>query len=138
MPQKIVIAAFLMLASAAFLLMAHERTASAGSMMGGGMMSGGMMGGHMMGGHMMGGGMMGQTPENNGNQPLPDQESKQAKLYKHYCSQCHALLSPHAHTAQEWSSVVARMKQTMIKQGKTLPDNEQLEEILGYLQRYAK
>jgi len=133
MPKKIVIAAFLVFVGTAFLLMAHERTASAGSIMGGGMMSGGMMDGHMMGG-----GMMGQTPENNGNQPLPDQESKQAKLYKHYCSQCHALPSPRAHTAQEWSSVVARMKQTMIKQGKALPDNEQFEEILGYLQRYAK
>ena len=132
MSRKIVIAAFLVLAGAAFLLMAHDRSASAGHMMGGGMMSGGMMGGGM------GGGMMGQTPENNGNQPLPDQQSKQAQLYQQYCSQCHALLSPRAHTAQEWPSVVARMKQTMATQGKELPDNEQLEEILGYLQRYAK
>ena len=95
------------------------------------------MGGGMMGGGM-GGGMMGQTPEKNGNQPLPDQQSKQEKLYQHYCSQCHALPSPRVHTAQEWPSVVARMKQTMATQGKELPDNEQLEEILGYLQRYAK
>jgi len=94
--------------------------------------------GHMLGGGMMGGGMMGQTAENNGSQPLPDQQSKQAQLYKHYCSQCHALPSPRAHTAQEWPSVVARMKQTMTTQGKMPPDNEQLEEILGYLQRYAK
>jgi len=132
MSRKIVIAAFLVLAGAAFLLMAHDRSASAGHMMGGGMMSGGMMGGGM------GGGMMGQTPENNGNQPLPDQQSKEAQLYEHYCSQCHTLPSPRAHTAQEWPSVVARMKQTMATQGKELPDNEQLEEILGYLQRYAK
>ena len=132
MSRKIVIAAFVVLAGAAFLLMAHDRSASAGHMMGGGMMSGGMMGGGM------GGGMMGQTPENNGNQPLPDQQSKQAQLYQQYCSQCHALPSPRVHTAQEWPSVVARMKQTMATQGKELPDNEQLEEILGYLQRYAK
>jgi len=95
-------------------------------------------GGHMMSGGMMSSGMMGQTPENNGGQPLPDQKSQQAQLFQHYCSQCHALPSPRAHTAQEWPSVVARMKKTMATQGKALPDNEQLEEILGYLQRYAK
>ena len=137
MSRQIVIAAFVVLAGAAFLLLAHDRSASAGDMMVGGMMSGDMMGGGMMGGGM-GGGMMGQTPEKNGNQPLPDQQSKQAQLYQQYCSQCHALPSPRVHTAQEWPSVVARMKQTMATQGKELPDNEQLEEILGYLQRYAK
>jgi cytochrome c1 len=128
MSRKIVLSVLPVLAGAAFLLMAHDRSASAGHMMGGGMMSGGMMGG----------GMMGQTPENNGSQLLPDQQSKGAKLYRHYCSQCHALPSPRAHTAKEWPSVVARMKQTMVTQGKTPPDNEQLEEILGYLQQYAK
>jgi hypothetical protein len=128
MSRKIVVLVFVFMAGAAFLLMEHDQTASAGHMMGGGMMSGGMMGG----------GMMGQTPENNGSQPLPDQQSKQAQLYQHYCSQCHALPSPRAHTAQEWPSVVARMKQTVVTQGKALPDNEQLKEILGYLQRYAK
>ena len=128
MSQRIVIAIFLVLAGAAFLLMEHERMASAGHMMGGGMMSGGMMGG----------GMMGQTPENNSSQPLPDEQSKEAELYQRYCSQCHAPPSPRAHTAQEWPSVVARMKQTMATQGKATPDNEQLGEIIGYLQRYAK
>ena len=118
MSQKIVIAGFLVLAGAVFLLMDHDRAASAG--------------------HMMGGGMMGQMPANNDNQPLPDQQSKEAQLYEHYCSQCHALPSPRAHTTQEWPLVVARMKQTMATQGKPLPDNEQLEVILGYLQHYAK
>ena len=106
MSRQIVIAAFVVLAGAAFLLLAHDRSASAGDMMVGGMMSGDMMGGGMMGGGM-GGGMMGQTPENNSNQRLPNQESKQAQLYQHYCSQCHTLPSPSAHTAQEWPSVVA-------------------------------
>ena len=128
MSQRIVIAIFLVLAGVAFLLMEHERMASAGHMMDGGMMSGGMMGG----------GMMGQTPENNSNQPLPDRQSKEAQLFKHYCSQCHALPSTRSHTAQEWPLVVARMKQTMTTQGKATPDNEQLGEIIGYLQRYAK
>jgi hypothetical protein len=127
MSRKIGIAAFLLLAGAAILLMEHESTASTDHMMGGGMMGGGM-----------GGGMMGRTPANNGSLALPDQQSKQAQLYQHYCSQCHALPYPRAHTSQEWPSVVARMKQTMASQGKTLPDNDQLEEVLGYLQRYAK
>jgi len=109
------------------LLMEHERTASSGHMMVGVMMGGGM-----------GGGMMGRTPANNCSQALPDQQSKQAQLYQHYCSQCHALPSPRAHTAQEWPSMVAWMKQTLAIQAKALPDNEQLEEILGCLQRYAK
>ena len=128
MSQKLVIAGFLVMAGAVFLSMEHDRTASAGHMMGGGMMGGGMMGG----------GMTGQMPANSDNQSLPDQQSKEAQVYKHYCSQCHALPSPRAHTAQEWPLVVARMKQTMATQGKALPDNEQLEEILGYLQHYAK
>lgn len=128
MSQKILIAILLVLAGALLLFMEHQRLNSAGHMIGVGMMSGGMMGG----------GMMGRTPENNGNQPLPDQQSNGAQLFQHYCSQCHALPSPRAHTAQEWPSVVARMKQTMSTQGKSPPDNEQLGEIIGYLLRYAK
>ena len=123
MSQKVVIAVLLVLAGAAFLTMAHDQSASAG---------------HMMGGGMMGGGMMGQTPQGNSSQTLPDQQSKEAQLFQQHCSQCHALPSPLAHTAQEWPSVVARMKKTIATQGKALPDNEQLEEIIGYLQRYSK
>ena len=133
MSRKIVIASFAIFAGAAFMLTAHERPFFAG-----GMMDGGMMGGGMMGGGMRGGGMMGQTPESNGSQALPDQQSKQAQLFKRYCSQCHALPSPRAHTAQDWPSVVARMKHAMMTQGKAPPDNEQLEEIVEYLQRHAK
>jgi len=95
-------------------------------------------GGHMMSGGMMGGGMMGQVPIGDSNQSIPDQESPGAQLFKQYCSQCHALPATTAHTAQEWQPVVARMKQNILSQGKALPDNEQLGEIIDYLQRNAR
>ncbi len=122
MAQKIVIAILLVWAGTGFLLIGHDQTAA----------------GQMMGGGMMGGGMMGQTPQGNSSQPLPDQQSNEAQLYEQDCSQCHALPSPFAHTAQEWPSVVARMKKIMATRGMALPDDEQLEEIMGYLQQHAQ
>lgn len=94
-------------------------------------------GGHMMGGGMMGGGMMGQMPIGNNNQPVPEPQSHGAQLHQRYCGQCHAPPATTLHTANDWPQVVARMKQYMASQGKSVPDNDQLGEIIDYLQRHA-
>jgi hypothetical protein len=94
-------------------------------------------GGHMMSGGMMGGGMMGQMPTGNSGQPVPEQQSKAAQSYQHYCAQCHALPATTAHTAHEWPGVVGRMREHMLSQNKTVPDNEELGQIIDYLQRHA-
>lgn len=57
--------------------------------------------GQMMNGGMMGGDIMGQTSPGNGTQSLPEPQSGDAQLFQQYCSQCHTLPIPAAHTAQE-------------------------------------
>lgn len=54
------------------------------------------------------------------------------------CSQCHALPDPKQHTANEWGAVVERMKQNMAKMGKSVPDIETIDNVVGFLQRNAK
>lgn len=96
-------------------------------------------GSHMMGGGMMGGGMMGQMPsDNNARQALPDPQSQGAQVVQRFCGLCHAPPDPGIHTAQDWPEVVARMRQYMATQGKPLPDQAQLGEIMDYLQQHAK
>ncbi|KAF0191467.1 MAG: Uncharacterized protein FD165_1801 [Gammaproteobacteria bacterium] len=95
----------------------------------------GSSGGHM--GQMMGGGMMGRIPAGDNDAPLPEAHSPGAKLFQQYCGRCHAPPTPTAHSAQEWLAVVARMKQHMVTQAAAVPDTEQLQEIIAYLQRHA-
>lgn len=111
----------------AFLLAACDQQASSGHMLGGGMMSGGMMDG----------GMMGQPSRSNDVQTLPEPRSKDAQLFQRYCGQCHVPPAPSAHTTSDWPGVVARMKQHIVTQGKAMPDSEESQEILDYLQRNA-
>jgi hypothetical protein len=92
---------------------------------------------HMMTGGMMNGDMMKQMTSGNGLQSLPEAQSEDARLFRHYCTQCHAPPSPPDHTSKEWPSVVARMRQYMVAQGKEVPDRLQQDKIISYLQRYA-
>jgi len=89
------------------------------------------------GGHMMGGGMMRSMSPGTSTQAPPEPQSDEARLFRHYCGQCHALPAPAAYAAREWPQVVARMKQHMVTQSKTMPDREQFQEIIDYLQRHA-
>lgn len=58
--------------------------------------------------------MMGQKPVVGvGAGELPEPESAGAKLYGHYCSQCHALPSPQGHSSAEWDDAFARMHEKM-------------------------
>lgn len=68
--------------------------------------------------------------------PLP--ESKGAVLFKTICSQCHALPDPASHTAQEWPTVVKRMRGNMQSMGKRSIDEKEEIEILNYLMQYAR
>jgi hypothetical protein len=99
----------------------------------------GSMNGPMCGGMMRG--MMGANPMPSTGSPqaLLEPNSPDAKLFNHYCSQCHALPSPAEHTRAEWPSVVARMRAHMqdLNQQVQVPDPPELEKITAYLQKNA-
>ena len=91
-----------------------------------------------MGGPMHGGmrkGMMGANPmpSTEGRETWLEPNSSDAKLFNHYCSQCHALPSPAQHTRAEWPSVVARMRAHMqeLSQQAQVPDPPELEKIIA-------
>jgi len=68
-----------------------------------------------------------------------------AEPFRLACGQCHVLPDPRRHNAAEWRAVVARMQQNMQWMNRVVgshpdPDEPQLkvEEILGFLQKYAR
>ncbi len=69
---------------------------------------------------------------------LPSPESKGAIFFKEFCSQCHGLPDPMAHTPSEWPAVVQKMRgfmQTMDK--KVIPEGEE-KAVLSYLKSHAR
>jgi hypothetical protein len=75
----------------------------------------------------------------------PELARPSAEPFRLACSQCHVLPDPRRHTAAEWRAVVARMQQNMQWMNRVVgsrpdPDEPQLkvEEILGFLRRYAR
>lgn len=93
-------------------------------------------GGHMAGGGMTGGGMTGHMLQYD-DRTLPGPQTETAQSFRRYCGQCHAPPNAAVHTMREWPRVVARMRQHMVTQRKAVPDPEQLQEIIAYLQRHA-
>jgi cytochrome c2 len=107
----------------------------------------------MMGGMM--GGMMGVAApdpvqlrillgylQRNAQRPIdaaayPDLDTPPGRAFGTACMQCHALPDPQQHTAQEWPSVVARMRGHMAAMGKINPDETTTDEIVGFLQRHS-
>jgi hypothetical protein len=67
-----------------------------------------------------------------------DLDTSAGRAFQSTCSLCHALPDPQQHTAEEWPVVVERMKQNMVTQGKAVPNEATIEEIVGFLQRHAK
>lgn len=57
--------------------------------------------------------MMDVTPEPVDPKSLPEPESAGAKLLKTKCTECHGLVTPRQHAAQEWPSIVNRMDHRM-------------------------
>ena len=94
--------------------------------------------------------MMGRMPVKGiARKALPESESIGAELYSQYCSQCHALPSPKAHSAREWEESLARMDAQMQMMGRMrmmkmcrmmnveAPNGGEKEIILSYLQKHA-
>ena len=67
----------------------------------------------------------------------PDLDTPPGRAFNTTCMQCHALPDPRQHTAQEWPSVVARMRGHMTAMGKILPDETATDEIVDFLQRHG-
>ncbi|MDW3094694.1 MAG: hypothetical protein R8G33_03375 [Gammaproteobacteria bacterium] len=73
---------------------------------------------------------------------LPDNPSEGAQTLIKNCAQCHGLPAPGLHTAQEWPSVVQRMKMHISWSKKwmqiNVPDEQELNLITNYLQEHAQ
>lgn len=68
----------------------------------------------------------------------PDLNTPTGRSFQETCAQCHALPDPKQHTRDEWSPVVARMKQNMVAMDKPVPKEQVMKEIVAFLQRHAK
>ncbi len=64
-------------------------------------------------------------------------DTSEGRLFKANCSRCHAAPDPAQHTADEWPSVVERMKRNMLSAGKPVPDDETTKTIIAFLQRHS-
>ena len=77
--------------------------------------------------------------------PIPEQDSKEAKLYSQKCGACHSVPHPNRYTYSKWEEVVFSMEEiassklcNMQHSGKLeLNDNER-EVILNYLKTYCR
>lgn len=67
----------------------------------------------------------------------PDLNTREGQSFSTICAQCHALPDPQQHTAQEWQSVVARMRGNIAAMGKIVPDETAIEEIIDFLRRHG-
>ena len=76
--------------------------------------------------------------------PLPEPDSRGAKLVSKYCTQCHAEPSPRLHTASEWKAVTSRMKMNMQNLREAnggsvkVPSDAEMNSILDYMQKFAR
>jgi hypothetical protein len=69
--------------------------------------------------------------------PLPEEESAEAKLYVSRCGTCHSPHQPRALTAAMWKVQVDRMDQKFRDARTQPPTAEEKERILAYLTRHA-
>lgn len=60
------------------------------------------------------------------------------ELVERYCSACHSLPDPKRHTAAEWPQVIGRMLDNIRRIGKPMPNAEQTNTILEFLQTNAR
>lgn len=71
---------------------------------------------------------------------LPDAQSKGAKLFASYCSQCHSLPSPRMHSQSDWPMRFEKMMDHVRLLTGTAPDikiptGNEKQEIVSYLQK---
>ena len=68
---------------------------------------------------------------------LPEPESEGAKIFKKFCSACHAPPRISSHKADEWLNIVVRMQTHRIKKAYS-PLNELEQDILvTYLKKHS-
>ena len=67
----------------------------------------------------------------------PEVESASAQLFLAKCGGCHVAPMPGSRSARAWSTVVQRMQMRMKAKGVTPLNNEELNQVLDYLQRNA-
>jgi mono/diheme cytochrome c family protein len=111
-------------------------------------MRGGMMGGGMMDREgmkeMMQRMMPDMLPPGIKPESLPEPESRGAKLFSRYCTQCHNLPSPAMHSAVEWPVITSRMFSRMSMMSGMMgmmnvenPSSEERQTIVAYLQAHS-
>lgn len=57
------------------------------------------------------------------------------KTAQHYCSQCHEMPNPALKDSSAWQETIARMQGYMKSQGKQVPGNAELVEIIRYYEK---
>lgn len=71
--------------------------------------------------------------------PIPEMESKEAKLYSSKCGVCHSVPHPKHNTYRQWEHTIALMEKNMADKGmKTLMTLEERNTIINYLKRHAR
>lgn len=70
--------------------------------------------------------------------PLPEPDSSGARLVTEKCGVCHVPPRPTAHLAQEWPMTVRRMQNHRLSFGKGALSEDEMAQIIGYLQRHAR
>jgi cytochrome c5 len=59
-------------------------------------------------------------------------------LFESTCSRCHELPDPRQHAEQDWAAVVIRMRQHMVQILHQSPPQNQIQEIILYLEQASK
>lgn len=70
--------------------------------------------------------------------PLPEPESQGARLVAEKCGACHIPPRPTAQLAAEWPLTVQRMQKHRVSFGKGALNENELAQIIAYLQRHAR
>ena len=70
--------------------------------------------------------------------PEEPSDTPGGQVFERVCRTCHELPAPSAHTAQEWSGVVARMRGNMLAMDVPPITDEEYLEIVAYLQERAE
>lgn len=69
---------------------------------------------------------------------LPDAKSDSAHTYASYCKNCHALPHPGRLTAAGWERLYPVMEKHMLDRKMTLPNEDERQTILSYLNKHAR
>ena len=69
---------------------------------------------------------------------VPEAGSESAELFTRTCSRCHAVPDPSQHTAEEWPTVVERMRGHMRQQEVGDLSDREARAIVDYLKRASR